>query len=131
MAKKKWKFAWWCPARAGSDEQANIRRHRAKTDRDKRLNHSKDYYELLGYSCYITSVDQEIFSAAEVQKVYGLRWRIENPARAGLEKSVSFTKANSPRMFLDEGKSRGNYLYDVNLYSSPSGYCLQLHDGAK
>ena len=78
MAKKKWKFVWWCPARAGSDEQANMRRHRAKTDRDKRLNHSKDYYELLGYSCYITSVDQEKLSATEVQKVYGLRWRIEN-----------------------------------------------------
>jgi hypothetical protein len=59
------------------EEQANRRRHKAKTDRDKRLNHSKDYYELLGYNIYITSVDQKDFSATEVIKVYGLRWRIE------------------------------------------------------
>src|SRR5208283_2603813 len=60
------------------EEQANLRRYKAKTNRDKRLNHSKEYYELLGYTCYITTVDEKDFSAAEVQKVYGLRWRIEN-----------------------------------------------------
>jgi len=34
-------------------------------------------------------------------------------------------------MFLNEGKSGGNNLYDVNLYSSASGYRLQLHDETK
>jgi hypothetical protein len=61
-----------------SEEQANLRRFKAKKDRDKRLNHSKDYYELLCYSLYITTVDQKDMSATEVTKVYGLRWRIEN-----------------------------------------------------
>lgn len=58
-------------------EQASRRRHKAKNDRDKRLHHTKEYYEQLGYSIYITTVNQEQFSPTQVVKLYGLRWRIE------------------------------------------------------
>jgi hypothetical protein len=60
------------------EEQANLRRHKAKTDRNRRLNHSKDYYELLGYGIYITSMEDREISATEVIKIYGFRWRIES-----------------------------------------------------
>ena len=60
-----------------SPEQANERRRKAKLDRDKRLNHSKEYYELLGYAIFITNILQSKCSLKEIQKLYGLRWQIE------------------------------------------------------
>jgi len=57
--------------------QAKERRRKAKQDRDKRLNHSKEYYELLGYAIYITNIPQSICSSKEIQELYGLRWQIE------------------------------------------------------
>jgi IS4 transposase len=57
--------------------QANQRRRKAKKDRDKRLNHSKEYYELLGYVIFITNIPQTMCVATEIQKLYGLRWQIE------------------------------------------------------
>lgn len=59
------------------DELAAIRRRKAKTDRDKRLNHSQEYYELLGYSIYITNVTTTQCNAKEIFQLYKLRWRIE------------------------------------------------------
>ena len=58
-------------------EQAEERRRKAKRDRDKRLNHSKEYYELLGYAIFITNIPQSICSSREIQKIYRLRWQIE------------------------------------------------------
>jgi len=57
--------------------QAKERRRKAKQDRDRRLNHNKEYYELLGYAIYITNIPQSKCSAIEIQKLYGLRWQIE------------------------------------------------------
>ena len=59
-------------------QQADYRRMKAKQDRDYRLNHDKDYYELLGYRLFITSEDQSVLSTSQIAKVYGLRWRIES-----------------------------------------------------
>lgn len=59
-------------------EQASQKRLKAKHDRDKRLNHSAEYYKLLGYSIFITSESQSLFSAKQIANIYGLRWRIEN-----------------------------------------------------
>jgi hypothetical protein len=59
------------------DDQANERRRKAKNDRDKRVNHSSDYYELLGYSIYITNVSQQQCNAENIFQLYKLRWNIE------------------------------------------------------
>jgi hypothetical protein len=59
-------------------EQAGRRRQKAKQDRDLRLNHTKEYYELLGYSLFITTEDRHQFNARQIVKIYGLRWRIES-----------------------------------------------------
>ncbi len=56
---------------------AESRRRKAKNDRDKRLNHSKEYYFLLGYIIYLTNVGKETWSSQDIANVYRLRWRIE------------------------------------------------------
>lgn len=61
-----------------SNEQANEKRYRAKCDRDKRMNHSAEYYELLAYCLFITTEGKTEFTAKHIAKLYGLRWRIEN-----------------------------------------------------
>ena len=58
-------------------EQAEQRRRKARTDRDARLNHSQEYYELLGYSIYITNISPKQCNAEEIFLLYKLRWRIE------------------------------------------------------
>jgi len=60
-----------------SSEQAAERRRKAKKDRDKRLNHNKEYYELLGYTIFITNIPETLCKAKEILELYGLRWRIE------------------------------------------------------
>ena len=57
--------------------QANERRRKARTNRDKRINHSEEYYELLGYSIYITNISQEQCNAETISELYKLRWSIE------------------------------------------------------
>lgn len=58
-------------------EQADIKKRKAKKDRDRRLNHSKKYYDMLGYSFYITTENEKRFSPCQIAGQYGLRWRIE------------------------------------------------------
>lgn len=53
------------------------RRRKARKDRDKRLNHSKAYYQLLGYGIFITNVEKELWTAKDVENAYGVRWQIE------------------------------------------------------
>jgi hypothetical protein len=60
-----------------SAQQASLRRHKARTDRDKRYNHSKEYYALLGYTILLTNMEKSKCSSMEAIKLYGLRWRIE------------------------------------------------------
>jgi hypothetical protein len=50
---------------------------KAKNDRDKRLNHSKDYYLWLKFNVYITSVDNKVWQSSEVGEAYKVRWQIE------------------------------------------------------
>jgi hypothetical protein len=53
------------------------RRRKAKEDRDKRINHSKEYMELLGWAIFITNVPQTIWTWDIIPKVYKIRWHIE------------------------------------------------------
>jgi len=59
------------------EQIANERRRKAKSNRDKRLNPSKEDLELLGWNIYVTSVESSIWSPETVQNAYGVRWRIE------------------------------------------------------
>ena len=60
-----------------SAEQTNERIRKAKHDRDRRLNHSQDYYILLGYVIFITNVEIEKWDSKQVADAYRIRWNIE------------------------------------------------------
>ena len=53
------------------------RKRKAKKDRDRRLNHTKAYYDLLEWNIFVTNVEQEVWSSQDIYKAYRLRWRIE------------------------------------------------------
>lgn len=53
------------------------KKRKARKDRDKRLNHSKEYYDWLEFNVCITNVDEKIWTTEEVLKAYRVRWQIE------------------------------------------------------
>jgi len=59
------------------EKQAAEKRRKARHDRDKRLNHNKEYYRWIGYTALITSVNDDIWSTRQVAQVYKVRWQIE------------------------------------------------------
>lgn len=54
------------------------RRREARQNRDRRLNHSATYYELLGWSIFVTNLPADLLEKLDCSKLYSLRWRIEN-----------------------------------------------------
>lgn len=58
-------------------QEAAEKIRKAKQDRDARLNHSKEYYQWLGFNVYITTVGKDIWTAGQVYKAYSVRWQIE------------------------------------------------------
>lgn len=58
-------------------EVAAEKKRKAKHDRDKRLNHSEEYYIWLEYNVYITTVDEDTWSTEDVINAYRVRWQIE------------------------------------------------------
>lgn len=60
-----------------SAQHAAHRRRMARRDRDARLAHSREYYHLLGWAIFITSVPATRLSVAAIAALYRLRWRIE------------------------------------------------------
>jgi hypothetical protein len=59
------------------DQVANERRRKAKNDRDKRVNHSKEYMESLSWAIFITNIDPKVWTPREILQGYRLRWHIE------------------------------------------------------
>lgn len=60
-----------------TQQQAGERKRKAVQDRDRRLNHSKKYYELLEYNLFITSESENVFTPKQIAQIYQFRWRIE------------------------------------------------------
>ena len=58
------------------------RRRKARQDRDRRTPPSAQRLALLGWEIYITNVPRTVWSAQEVGRIYGLRWRIETIFKA-------------------------------------------------
>jgi hypothetical protein len=56
---------------------ANERRRKARNNRDRRCNPSKETLQLLGWQIFITNVERDIWDPPTVCKAYALRWRIE------------------------------------------------------
>ena len=59
------------------DHLAAERKRKAKSDRDKRLNHSTEYLKLLEWSIFITNVGPEIWDWKQILQAYKVRWYIE------------------------------------------------------
>ena len=53
------------------------KKRKAKLDRDRRLNHRKEYYEWLNFTVYITTVDESTWSTEDIINAYRVRWQIE------------------------------------------------------
>jgi hypothetical protein len=60
-----------------SDEVAALRRRKARRNRDRRMNPSKDHLLLMGWDIFITNADCRLLSSEQIAKLYRLRWRIE------------------------------------------------------
>lgn len=60
-----------------SQSLANERRRRARCNRDRRLNPSKDRLYLLGWNLFVTNVPKAVWPAQAFHPIYRLRWRIE------------------------------------------------------
>lgn len=59
------------------DNIANERRRKAKNNRDRHCNPSKESLYLLGWEIFVTNVDSTVWSPSDILKIYGIRWRIE------------------------------------------------------
>ena len=53
------------------------RRRAAEKNRDRRLNHSQEYYTLLEWTIFITNIEASTWSYKELLAAYRCRWRIE------------------------------------------------------
>lgn len=96
-------------------QQTAERIRKAKNDRDKRYNHSDDYYFLLGYVIFITNVGQDTWHAGQVAQAYRCRWNIEilfKSWKSGLKAGGRVPEA------ITKTERVESYLYMMLLYLS-------------
>ena len=90
----------------------NQRRRRAKNDRNKKANHSKEYSFLLGYTIYITNVSNKIWPNYNyIETAYKCRWYIEILFKGW--KSNLKIKLDLSRPYID--KQRAEFIYYASL----------------
>ena len=58
------------------------RRRRARRNRDRRLNPSREHLALLGWNIFILNVGAETLPTEDVATLYGIRWRMETIFKA-------------------------------------------------
>ena len=58
-------------------QQAAEKIRKARTDRDARISHNKEYYQWLKFNIYITTVGKDVWTAKQVYQAYKVRWQIE------------------------------------------------------
>jgi hypothetical protein len=56
---------------------ANERRRKAKNNKDRRCNPSKEDLNLLGWQIFVTTIDRNVCDPLMICKLYAIRWRIE------------------------------------------------------
>jgi len=76
----------------------NQRIRKAKKDRNKSSNHSKEYYKALGYTFFITNVLDDVWSIEDVSNAYRSRWYIETLFKGW--KSSLRMKNNIPEKYI-------------------------------
>lgn len=64
-------------ARPVSEKNLAERIRKAKTDRDRRLNHNQEYMALLAWDIFVTNVPPQVWTTEQACQVNQLRWRIE------------------------------------------------------
>lgn len=79
-----------------TEEVANRRRQKAKSNRDSRSKPSKESLELLGWQIMLTNSDQEQLPVDKAYEIYSMRWRIETIFKAwksglGIDEMASHT----------------------------------------
>lgn len=85
-----------------AESTAQERRRKARRDRDRRLNHSREYFQLLDWNIFITNVPPSLLNATSLVELYSLRWRIETVFKAwkshfGLEQ---FTEGSAEQLLV-------------------------------
>ena len=54
------------------------RRRKAKINRDRRLNPSKEHLALLSWNIFVLNINSDILDSEQIAELYNCRWRIEN-----------------------------------------------------
>lgn len=73
---------------------------KAKADRDKRLNHSPDYYRWIAYNVFITNAEEQHVGTEQVAEIYKVRWQVEQMFKMwksgfGMQQMLSSEKAEN------------------------------------
>jgi len=84
-------------------QKAESRIRKAKKDRDKRLNHSPEYYALLRYNIFLTNIPESICNTDQIYQIYRWRWQIEIIFKSwksyfSLEKLIHWQCRNATRV---------------------------------